>query len=286
MIKEQQLIEQKELRERLVNKVSILYKIKELLLLFNNDIATLKQVAEYYEVGEKAISSLVFDNKEELKTDGYIVVKGKEIRESHVISFKEFTSNRANYKFTLDNGEILSVGGKGIALFPRRAILRVGMLLRDSEIAKEVRTQLLNIEEKTTNEQKTEEINKEKLLFMNIMFAENESDRAIAVNELYKYNQRNKVKIEYHDAVLHADKLITTNDVAKDLGITDRKLYKILRENKILYKQGKIYKPYANYDFLLKENYADYHINEWSQTLKWYEKGRKWIISNIDKWNK
>lgn len=46
-------------------------------------------------------------------------------------------------------------------LFPKRAILRVGMLLRDSEVAKEVRTQLLNIEEHTAAEVKTYEIDYE-----------------------------------------------------------------------------------------------------------------------------
>lgn len=46
-------------------------------------------------------------------------------------------------------------------LFPKRAILRVGMLLRDSEVAKEVRTQLLNIEEHTATEVKTYEIDYE-----------------------------------------------------------------------------------------------------------------------------
>ncbi|EDS77076.1 conserved hypothetical protein [Clostridium botulinum C str. Eklund] len=267
MIKEQQLTEQEELREKLIGKIEVLDKVKQLLLLPDTKFATTKQVAEYYETTEENIRQIKTRFKNELSEDGVKTIRG-------IKKVQEIT------KGSLQN--VTTV----ITIYSRRAVLRVGMLLRDSEVAKEVRTQLLNIEEKTDDEQKTKEINKEKLLFMDIMFAENESDRAIAVNELYKYNQRNKIKIDYHDTVLHADKLITTNDVAKDLGITDRKLYKILRENKILYKQGKIYKPYANYDFLLKENYADYHINEWSQTFKWYEKGRKWVINNIDNWNK
>jgi len=39
------------------------------------------------------------------------------------------------------------VSYRGSYLFPKRAILRTGMLLKKSEIAEEVRTQLLNIEE-------------------------------------------------------------------------------------------------------------------------------------------
>ena len=47
-----------------------------------------------------------------------------------------------------DENTKLVVPNVGIILFPKRAILRMGMLLRDSEVAKEVRTQLLNITEK------------------------------------------------------------------------------------------------------------------------------------------
>ena len=53
-------------------------------------------------------------------------------------------------------------------LFPRRAILRVGMLLRDSKVAKEVRTQLLNIEEKTDETTKLKDITEEDRLLLEI----------------------------------------------------------------------------------------------------------------------
>lgn len=79
-------------------------------------------VAKYYKVGTKAITSLVFDNKDEIITDGYKVFKGKEIEKSDVISYKEFTKNRANYKFILEDDSILSIGGRGIAIFTKISI--------------------------------------------------------------------------------------------------------------------------------------------------------------------
>lgn len=157
-MRSEELLEKKDLRDGMVDKISVLNKVKGLLLLPNTEYATTEQVAGYYKVGKEAVSSLVHDNREEIESDGYKVVKGKEIVKSYVISFKDFTSDRANYKFILQDGKVLSVGGKGISLFPKRAILRVGMLLRDSEVAKEIRTQLLNLEEKTTEEQKVIEI--------------------------------------------------------------------------------------------------------------------------------
>lgn len=44
-----------------------------------------------------------------------------------------------------NDGSLFEISNSGLVLFPKRAILRVGMLLRDSEIAKEVRTRLLDV---------------------------------------------------------------------------------------------------------------------------------------------
>jgi hypothetical protein len=43
---------------------------------------------------------------------------------------------------------------RALTIIPRRAIFRIGMLLRDSEVAKKVRTYLLNVEENATPEEK------------------------------------------------------------------------------------------------------------------------------------
>lgn len=95
-------------------------------------------------------------------------------------------------------------------------------------------------------------------------------------------------KVEYCDRILDPKdeengftKLITTTDIAKDLGMTARKLNKVLNDKGIIYKQGKVWKVYSEYEFLIKEKYCDYHITEYSQILKWTEKGRKFIIETI-----
>ena len=95
-------------------------------------------------------------------------------------------------------------------------------------------------------------------------------------------------KVEYCDKILDPKdeengftKLITTTDIAKDLGMTSRKLNTLLNDKGIIYKQGKVWKVYSEYEFLIKEKYCDYHITEYSQTLKWTEKGRRFIIEAI-----
>ena len=106
--------------------------------------------------------------------------------------------------------------------------------------------------------------------------------------DLYHKNQEykkqlevQKPKVDYYDNVLQCDNLLTTTQVAKDLGMSATKLNKILVEHKVIYKQGKCYVPYAKYQFLIPE-YADYKVTEHGQHLYWTEKGREWIINFLN----
>lgn len=93
--------------------------------------------------------------------------------------------------------------------------------------------------------------------------------------------EQQKPKVEYHDTVLNSDKLVTTTDIAKDLGMSARSLNLKLNELGIIFKQGKSWKLYAKHQNKVPE-YCDYHINEFGQTLKWTEKGRKFIIDTLN----
>ena len=62
----------------------------------------------------------------------------------------------------------VEVPNTGIKVYPKRAILRIAMLLRDSAVAKEIRTQLLNTFELATNEQRTKELVFEDSLLLEI----------------------------------------------------------------------------------------------------------------------
>jgi phage regulatory protein, rha family len=96
-------------------------------------------------------------------------------------------------------------------------------------------------------------------------------------------------KAEYHDEVLNKDGLITTTVIAKDLGFKSAtKLNQILNLNHILFKnQSGTWCPYAEYEWLITENYADYQsygAEKSKPCLKWTERGRKWITQNYNKW--
>ena len=163
-------------------------------------------------------------------------------------------------------------------MFTTRSVLRLGMLLQDSGVAEEVRTQILNVMEKVDNNTKTEELNKEMKMYMDIMFAKSDLDRAVAINELQKYQERYKEQAEKYIRVYESNSLYTVTEIAKDLGMNARKLNKILHDKGIQYKgQDGSWYLYSKYEHLVPE-YCDYHITEYGQSLKWKNKGREWIM--------
>lgn len=93
-------------------------------------------------------------------------------------------------------------------------------------------------------------------------------------------------KVDYHDDVLQRDDLITTTDIAKDLGMTAKALNEFLMEQRVIYRRNPkdSFKPYANYQWLITEGYADYKIysvENSKQSLQWTEKGRQFIIELV-----
>lgn len=96
-------------------------------------------------------------------------------------------------------------------------------------------------------------------------------------------------KADYHDAVLNKEDLITTTIIAKDLGFSSAaKLNQIMKSNRIIFKnKSGTWCPYSDYEWLIKDGYADYRSYKEEKSnpcLKWTEKGRKWIVENYHKW--
>ncbi|HBG4932946.1 TPA: hypothetical protein KQF29_002178 [Clostridioides difficile] len=128
----EKLMENKELRDRNIDRVDVLEHVKEILTLANTDFSTVELVSEYYEVDKHTVEVLIQRNREELKLDGL-----KLYRKSNIAEILANSENAHSVSFKIPS--------RGLILIPKRAILRIGMLLRDSEVAKEVRTRLLDI---------------------------------------------------------------------------------------------------------------------------------------------
>lgn len=119
-------------------RVEALDKVKALALLPDGVHVSTEGVARYFEVSTEVIRQAVSRHREELNENGMQVLRGPDLRE-----------------YQSDNMSLSSVGGSGsypqrrssLTLFARRTVLNVAMLLRDSDIAHRVRSDLLDAEE-------------------------------------------------------------------------------------------------------------------------------------------
>lgn len=155
-VMENDFVEVKNLRDKYIDRVEVLEKVSNLLLLPHTEYATAKQVAEFYEVDFKTIKKVTERHRDELSNDGCKLYMLKEILQ--LLEVQDTDSIRQDVVLKTQKGktEIVSndniiavIPTRGTILFPKRAILRIGMLLRDSEVAKEVRNRLLDIEHDT-----------------------------------------------------------------------------------------------------------------------------------------
>jgi len=148
----------KDLREKAINRIEVLDKVKKLFLIPEMDVMTLPQVANYYEVEPHTLTMLYQRNKEEINLDGTMLKSYKDFLISQDVTLE---TKQGKSIIKLSDTITLEIPNRGIRCFSKRAILRIGMLLRDSDIAKEVRTQLLNTFEHSTDKQKTADIDDE-----------------------------------------------------------------------------------------------------------------------------
>ncbi|WP_234324110.1 hypothetical protein [Streptomyces sp. NRRL S-481] len=127
MINEKALLESQALRSGVLDRTDVLDRVKALSLLPDGMHVTTAMVAAYFNVTVEAIRALVQDHRDELEASEYRVLTGTELSD-----FKQLSGIQSRTR--------------SLALFPRRAVLNVAMLLRDSEVARQVRIYLLDME--------------------------------------------------------------------------------------------------------------------------------------------
>jgi hypothetical protein len=99
--------------------------------------ATTGQIAEFYEVSDDVVQKALQRHRDEFNSDGLKTLRGKQLK---------------------DAADTLSIPSKTsqVTIWNPRSALRLGMLLRDSLVAKTVRTSLLDIVEKVVPAQNQE----------------------------------------------------------------------------------------------------------------------------------
>lgn len=175
---EKDFLENSKKREENMNRVEVLDQVKILLSLPNTELYTTEMVANYYEVPIETIKSVVSYNNIELKRNGYSLLS-----KENLLSLKfNLKTKRGGFNVLDNDSNIISTGSnRGLATFTKRTVLNVGMLLRDSEVAKEVRSRLLDVAHDAENGQGNintviSELNEEKQLMLDRMEAEYNGD--------------------------------------------------------------------------------------------------------------
>ena len=128
-------------RQNILNNRYVIEEINEYIgfqgLFFENEYKfTKKMIVEFYEIDERTVERYLEKYNTELKHNGYIIIRGKRIKE-----FKSL--------FATD----IYVGSKTtiLGLFNFRAFLNFGMLLVESEKARQLRSKVLDIVIETIN---------------------------------------------------------------------------------------------------------------------------------------
>ncbi|MDX2542987.1 restriction endonuclease [Streptomyces sp. WI04-05B] len=133
MINETALLESKALRDSALERTDVLDKVKALSLLPDGMHVTTAMVAAYFEVAERAVNRMAQRHREELTANGLRILRGEELTQFKGDTLSLYSGSCPQPRSSL-------------AVWSRRAVLNAAMLLRDSDIARQIRTYLLDME--------------------------------------------------------------------------------------------------------------------------------------------
>lgn len=192
------IISDRNIRDKCVSHYEVLERVKELFLLPDTDLMSINQVAEYYEVSPQWIKDLYTQNKNEIDSDGTKMIKRNHY-DGSLLKTTSVEKKQTSVTYIFDNGQIVTINNRGLKAFSRRAVLRIGMLLQQSDVARRVRDALLDIEEKASPEVKIKDIEEEQNLMMEVGRAVASGDAnavAIASTNLIAFKNRHIEKLE------------------------------------------------------------------------------------------
>lgn len=266
------------LNSKNMNEIQVLQKTtllgKELTVYGNaeNPLFLAKDVAEWIEYAKTSqdkydVSRMVGTVDEDEKLVRTIFVSGQ---------------NRQVWMLT-ENGlyEVLMQSRKPIAKQFKKGV---------KAILKEIRTKGGYIAVKSDDT--PEEIMAKAILLANSTIERQKERISVLETEKNLVEEQNRLmalKAAYFDNVLQSEGLITTNIIANELGMSAKKLYKILKDLGVLYNQNGVYMLYAKYRGLGYDKYRTHTYTSDTtgmqvakQYLCWTQLGRKFILDLVN----
>lgn len=224
-------------RDDLADRIDVLDKVGVLTTLPDDMHVTTEMVAEFYGVGREAVATTVKRNRDEFDDDGYRVMTR--------VAFEE--------RFTVN----LTSSASMIALFPRRAVLRVGMLLRDSGVARLVRSYLLDAEQSARAGDVA--LTEDEIVHRALQITSRK------VKELESKIADDAPKVDAYDRFLDGDGSYSVGAAAKILGRSQNKLFAELRNAGVFIAKGSMRNtPYQRYMHHFEVKGFDYERSDGS----------------------
>lgn len=134
---EQELIIKPKLRAEHMNRIEVLDRVGDLQLLPNINLATTKQVAEFYSVEPQLISLIVSQNQKEVHGYGVEKTSYSELKES-------LFAIAGNGKEWTKLSRFYGISSSYTKLYSRKAVLNIGFLLEESVVAMKIRSMVKN----------------------------------------------------------------------------------------------------------------------------------------------
>lgn len=261
------------LNSKNMNEIQVLQKTtllgKELTVYGNaeNPLFLAKDVAEWIEYDVSSLNKLVNTVDEDERLVGTLFRSGQ---------------NRQVWMLT-ENGlyEVLMQSRKPIAKQFKKGV---------KAILKEIRTKGGYMAVKSDDT--PEEIMAKAILLANSTIERQKERISVLETEKNLVEEQNRLmapKAAYFDNVLQSEGLITTNIIANELGMSAKKLYKILKDLGVLYNQNGVYMLYAKYRGLGYDKYRTHTYTSDTtgmqvakQYLCWTQLGRKFILDLVN----
>lgn len=194
--------------------IHILESVKDILTIANTDLITVQMGADYFEVTERRIRQVIKEINEELQENGLKMYNKENFLKEIKLPLRNNKQMNGKSILTFNDGYELIFPNRGMYLMTKRTLLNIGMLLRDSEIAKELRKRILDI----------------------VHDAENGNGNIdTIVNEI---DEETRLKVDYVDAMMSGD-LVKMNEInAKLFELKNKRILELEKESK--HKSGVI----------------------------------------------
>jgi hypothetical protein len=232
MKNEMELVQSKELRMDLIENLDVLDKVKGLILFPKTQIVTTQQLSEYFEVALGTLDWTIKENKDELLSNGLVVLEGVDLK---------------RFKTDLGNPSELKRVAK-LNIFNKRAVLNVAMLLRDSPIAQKIRQVLLEtIDKEEVTQIAVQAIDEEKALMLGVLMASDDETHLLALKKWKDYkdakfniiSMERKIAVEKVENLTKSEATFGLREAVSNLGIKEKILKEYLISNGYMYRQAK-----------------------------------------------